>query len=143
MCLCNFFSFVLFFLNIVFPVAHHFTFLMYCCSLLEREGLVGWWVVFQRADVLCTILRFFSMCVCVCWDTFFVYNLENSIKRVLKRKEKALAVRNIALVPVLVNYHPHTDSRLISIILFIHFPGEPRIIIAFRTNPISQPLILH
>ena len=46
----------------------------------------------------------------------------------------------MAPVPVTVNYHPH---RLISMILFIHFPGEPRIIIAFRANPISQPLILH
>lgn len=36
-----------------------------------------------------------------------------------------------------------TASRLISIIQFIYFPGEARIIIAFRANPISQPLILH
>lgn len=42
-----------------------------------------------------------------------------------------------------VNYGKHADSRLISMILFICFPGEPRIIIAFRGNPISQPLILH
>lgn len=42
-----------------------------------------------------------------------------------------------------VNYGPHTNSQLISMILFIYFPGDPRIIIAFRANPISQPLILH
>lgn len=53
------------------------------------------------------------------------------------------AVRSTALVPVPVNYRPLSDSRLISMILIIHFPGEPKIIIAFRANPISQPLILN
>lgn len=42
-----------------------------------------------------------------------------------------------------VDYRPHTNSRLISMILFIYFPGEPMIIIAFGANPISQLLILH
>lgn len=57
--------------------------------------------------------------------------------------EEEEAVRSMALVPVPVNYRPHTGSKLISMILFIQFPGEPGIIIAFRANPISQPLILH
>lgn len=52
------------------------------------------------------------------------------------------AVQSTALVPVPVNYCPLTDSRLISMILIIDFPGEREIIITFRANPISQLLIL-
>lgn len=69
--------------------------------------------------------------------------LTGLMRSILLRAGQEDAVRSTALVPVPVNYRPLSDSRLISMILIIHFPGEPKIIIAFRANPISQPLILN
>ena len=64
-------------------------------------------------------------------------------KPLLWKGQRRKQVRSVALVPVPVTYCLHTDTSLLSLILFILFPGEPTTTIAFRANPISQPLILH